>query len=215
MPEPRPPVAPAAYPAFPPPQYPQPQYPLPRPRRRWPITVGVVAASAVVAATIAAVVAVNVAGNRADSGTSTAATVTVATPPAPAKPAPLPAADADRRTCQAWLAAGDQIHAASAAQSVIPKGMTILDPAVRDNPDWSAAVRKAADSYGKAGDTLAAGIAPGTTTILDQAATTAAAALHTLSTGYGTFDAANGNTYHVMRETADTMDVLCERLAPR
>ena len=49
--------------------------------------------------------------------------------------------------------------------------MTIVDQAVRDNPDWTAAVHKAADSYGKAGDTLAAGIAPGTTTILNQAAT--------------------------------------------
>ena len=169
-----------------------------------------------VAATIAAIIAANVAAHRRDSGAPTTATVTVtATPPAPPTPSPLPAAQADRQTCQAWLAAGDQIHAASAAQSVIPKGMTIVDQAVRDNPDWTAAVHKAADSYGKAGDTLAAGIAPGTTTVLNQAATTAADALHALSTAVATFDAANGNMYHVVREAADTMDVLCERLAPR
>jgi hypothetical protein len=171
--------------------------------------------SAALAATVAAVITANVADTRTDSSAAHATVTVTATPPAAPTPAPLPAADADRRTCNAWLAAGDHIHAASAAQSVIPKGMTILDQAVRDNPDWTAAVHTAADQYGRAGDILAAGIAPGTTTVLDQAATTAVAALHTLSTAYGTFDAAGGNAYHVMRETADTMDVLCERLAPR
>jgi hypothetical protein len=170
----------------------------------------------VAAAALTGVIATQVATYRVDSAGHRSVTVTVtATPSPPLKPAPLPAAQADRQTCNAWLAAGDSIHAASAAQSEIPKGMTILDPAVRDNSDWTAAVRKAANLYRKAGDTLTAGIVPGTSTILDQAATTAASALHTLSTAYGAFDAANGNTYHVMRETADTMDVLCERLAPR
>jgi hypothetical protein len=175
------------------------------------LVAGATAVGAVVAATTATVITANTVGKSSD----TAAPATITVTAQPTKPAPLPAADADRRTCQAWLAAGDHIHAASAALSVLPQGMTILDPGVRDNPDWTAAVRKAADLYRQAGDTLAAGIAPGTTTILNQAATTAADALHTLSTAEMTWDAANGNTYHVVRETADTMDVFCERLAPR
>ena len=98
---------------------------------------------------------------------------------------------------------------------MIPQGTTILDPAVRANPTWTAGVERAAGLYGQAADTLAAGIAPGTTTILTQSAGAAAAALRALETGYKTFDQANGNTYHVVKESADTMDVLCERLAPR
>jgi hypothetical protein len=191
------------------PTWPSSYPPQPAARRRWPAFV----AGAVLAGVTATVVTANVTA----SHTSTpAAPVTVtATPPAPPQPARLSVAVADRKTCNAWLSTGDKIHAASAAQSVIPQGMTILDPAVRDNPDWAAAVRKAADLYRKAGDTLAAGIAPGTTRILDQAATTAANALRTLSTGYGKFDPASGNTYSTTHEASDAMDALCERLAPR
>jgi hypothetical protein len=98
---------------------------------------------------------------------------------------------------------------------VLPQGMTILDPAVRQSPEWSAAARRAADLYGQAGDLLAAGSTPGITVILSQAATSAVSALHALATTDATFDAANGNTYHMVRESADTMDVLCDRLAPR
>lgn len=200
----------------PPPQPLPPPFSLPpRPRRRWPIAAGFTAV-AVVAATIATVITAQVASRGGSGRAYPPATVTVtATPPAPPKPPSLPTADADRRTCQAWWAAGDKIHAASDAQAVIPKDMTVMDPPVRENPEWTAAVHKAADFYDQAGDTLAAGIAPGTTIILARAATTAAAALRTLSTAYGTFDVANGNAYVVMRETADEMDVLCERLAPR
>lgn len=193
--------------------------PVPRPprdtKRRWPGLVGVAVASAAVAATVSALITSQVV--RTDSaGRVTAPAVTVtATPSAPAPPAPLPTAQADRQTCNAWTAAGDKIHAASHALAVLPKGSTILDPQVRDNPELSDAARKAAEFYGQAGDTLAAGIAPGTTTILDRSATAAAAALRALSTGDATLDAASGNTYHVVRESADTMDALCNRLSPR
>jgi hypothetical protein len=207
-------VSSPAYPTWPPPPSP----PIPRRRRRWPLVAGAAAAGAVAVAAITAVVTANVtAGSSGHTGTTAApatATVTVAAP-TPAAPAPLPEAQANGRTCAAWLSAGDLIHAASAALSVIPQGTTILDPAVRANPAWTAGVQKAASLYGQAGDTLAAGIAPGTTSILDQTANAAANALHALSTGYGTFDAASGNTYHVVRESADTMDALCNRLAPR
>ena len=170
-------------------------------------------AGAVVAGTLASVIATQAGGHRAN--TAPAPVTVTATPAPPSPPPPLPSAQADRQTCNAWLAAGDKVNEASVAQSVIPKGMTILDPAVRNNPDWSAAVRKAADLYGKAGDDLAAGAAPGTTGILDQAAVVAVKALHTLSTAVATFDEANGNAFQTWKDSASTVNVLCERLAPR
>lgn len=197
--------------AWPPQHYPPPPLPpAPAARRRWPVFVGGVAIGAAIAAAITAAL---MAGT-SDTATRTPVTIT-ATPPAPTTPAPLPAAEANRATCDAWVATGDLIHAASKAQSAIPQGMTILDPAVRANPDWSAAVQRAAAQYKQAGDKLASGIAPGTTTILDQSARATAAGLTTLATAYNTFDEANGNAYHVVKESSDTMDVLCNRIAPR
>lgn len=197
--------------AWPPQQYtPPPLPPASAARRRRPVFVGGVAIGAVVAAALTAGL---MAGTR-DTATRTPVTIT-ATPPAPTTPAPLPAAEANRATCDAWVAAGDLIHAASKAQSAIPQGMTILDPAVRTNPDWSAAVQRAAEQYKQAGEKMGSGIAPGTTTILDQSARATAAGLTTLATAYNTFDEANGNAYHVVKESSDTMDVLCTRLAPR
>jgi hypothetical protein len=192
-------------------------YPPPGRQRRWPTIVAIALATGAVTATVTALITTQLA-HHADSASTHApgATVTVTTAPSAAPtPAPLPTAEADRKTCTAWHAAGDKMHEASHAQSVIPKEMTVLSQQVRDNPDWSAAVRKAADLYGQAGDTLAAGIAPGTTVVLSQAAASAADALHTISTAYRTFDAAGGNAYHVMHESSDEVDVLCERLAPR
>jgi hypothetical protein len=93
--------------------------------------------------------------------------------------------------------------------------MTILDPQVRTNPQWSAAVAQAADFYGQAGDILTAGIAPGTSVMLSKTATATGEALHALSTSEAAFDATNGNAYDAVHNSADSMDVLCERLAPR
>ncbi|WP_293001543.1 hypothetical protein [Mycobacterium sp.] len=107
------------------------------------------------------------------------------------------------------------MRAASKALSVLPRDATIVDQAVRDNPEWAAAARTAADLYGQAGDDLATGIAPGTTALLNQNAIAAAAALRALSIAEKTLDATNGNAYHAAHETGDTMDVLCERWAPR
>lgn len=204
------PAAPPTYPNWPPPPYPPPTAEA-APRRRWPAFAGGVAIGAVIAAAITAAIT-----TQTGDTTATPATITAtATPPAPTTPPPLPAAEANRHTCDTWLATGELIRGASSAQSVIPQGMTILDPAVRANADWSAAVQRAADQYKQAGDKLATGIAPGTTTILDQSARSTAVGLTALSTAYRTFDEANGNAYHVVKESADTMDVLCERLAPR
>ncbi|WP_293002355.1 hypothetical protein [Mycobacterium sp.] len=93
--------------------------------------------------------------------------------------------------------------------------MTVVDQAVRDNPEWTAAVHRAADFYNQAADELAAGVAPGTTPVLDQSAASVVAALRTLSTAFESSDAANGNAYDVVHDASDAMDVLCDRLAPR
>ena len=205
-------TTPPAYPNWPPPPYPPQQPTTAAAPRRWPAFVGGVAIGAVIAAAITAAIATQTTGS-----TTTAATpVTItATPPAPTPPAPLPAAEANRHTCDAWLASGNLISDASTAQSVIPQGMTILDPAVRANPDWTAGVQKAARLYGQAADTLDGDIAPGTSPVLTQTANTVVDALRALSTTTSAFDDASGNAYGVTKSAANAMDVLCERMAPR
>ena len=210
------------------PQYPAPPgmrpdmafVPAPRPprdtQRRWPAFVGVAVASAAVAATVTALITSQVVRTDSASGRSTAPAITVtATPATPAPPAPLPTAQADRQTCDAWHAAGDKMHDATKAQSVIPPQLTVVSQEVRDNPEWTAAVHRAADFYNQAADVLAAGVAPGTTLVLDQSAASMVAALRTLSTAYESFDPMSGNAHNVMHEASDEMDVRCERLAPR
>lgn len=185
------------------------------PSRRRPVIVALLAGT-VGGAAAAAVITTQIATRHADSGGQPPAAVTVtAAPSAPTPALQLPAAQADRATCNAWLAAGKHVDAAGHELSVIPKGITIADQPVRDNADWTAAVHTAAKEWGLAGDTLAAGIAPGTTPILYQSATAAAAALHALSTADETLDAAGGNTFQMWHESADTVNVLCGRLAPR
>ena len=184
------------------------------PRARWPIAL----ASFVIGVAITAAGVGSISTLRPERAPRPAvpATITVtATPPATPGPAPLPPVQADRATCDAWHAAGEKIHAATRAQSVIPKELTVLSPQVRENPEWTAAVGDAADFYRQAADTLYAGIAAGTTIILDQAARSEVDALRTLATGYATFNAASGNAHNVMHEAAEEVDVLCERLAPR
>ena len=185
-------------------------------RRRWPGLLTAAAVSAAITATVTALITSQVArtDTAAEHATAPAITVT-ATAAAPAPPAPLPAAQADRQTCDAWHAAGDKIRAATKAQSAIPPQLTVVSQEVRDNPDWTAAVHRAADFYSQAADVLAARVAPGTTPVLGLSAASMVAALRTLSTAYGTFDPVGGNAYHVMHEASDQMDVRCERLAPR
>jgi hypothetical protein len=59
------------------------------------------------------------------------------------------------------------ISEASAAQGVIPEGMTIVDPAVRSNAAWSEGVQKAGSLYTQAGDVLK--VTPGATPVLAEA----------------------------------------------
>jgi hypothetical protein len=178
--------------------------------------VAIAAVCAALAATAATVITANVVRGE-DSGASAAApTVTVtAQPLAPSTAPPRPAAEADRATCQAWLSTGNLIRAAGDAQSVIPAGMTILDPAVQSTPAWRAGVIKAGDLYGQASQTLEAGIAAGTTPVLEQTAHSAVEALRALSTATTSFDEASGNGFGLVKTVANATDVLCERLAPR
>jgi hypothetical protein len=182
-------------------------------QRRWQGRVVAAIVGAVIAATVTALII-----HRADTTAKhpAAPTITVtATPAVPPPPAPLPTADADRRTCNAWLAAGERIRDASHDLSVLPAGSTILDPQVRNDARLSRAATAAAEFSGLAGDTLNAGIPPGTTPMLSRSATAAAAALRALSIAYATLDLASGNAYHAVRESADVMDAVCSRLAPR
>lgn len=193
---------PATHPA--PPGY-SPRPPARRAARRWPVFI----AGAAIGAVVAAVAATIVTSHIASTQTQTAA------PSNPSSPPPLPEPAANRQTCNAWLLAGDRIRAAGRAQAAIPKDTSILDPAVRAKPAWKDAVKKAAEEYRQGSDILAKGITPGAATILTDAAHAAVGALNTVSTAYATFDAASGNAYQALKEESDTVDVLCERLAPR
>lgn len=196
-------TTPATHPA--PPGY-SPRPPARPTARRWPVFIAGAAIGAVVAAAAATIVTTHIASTP---------TQTAAPPSNPASPPPLPEPEANRQTCNAWLLAGDRIRAAGRAQSAIPKDMSILDPAVRAKPAWNDAVKKAADEYRQGSDILAKGITPGAATILTDAAYATVGALNTVSTAYTTFDAASGNAYQALKEESDTVDVLCERLAPR
>ncbi len=209
------------YTALPPPPPPvMPRYsPLPpRPpaddrRRRWLVRVAAGVVGAVVAAVVAAVITVQARDTTTVAAPVAPTPVTVTVPaPTPAPPAPLPTAQANRQTCATRAETSRLISAASTAQGVIPQGMTILDPAVRANPDWTAGVQKAGALYTQAGDTLQ--VAPGTTPVLADAVTSASKALHALGTAYTNFDAVSGNAHDMAKQASKAMDVLCDRLAP-
>lgn len=207
-------VAPTQTPVYP--SYPPGHTPPQPPRRRlWPAFVGVGVGSAAIAALVTALIASG--SNSAEPITSRAATATTTVTVAPSSPAPqaaLPTAQADRQTCQAWATTGGLVKAASAAQSVIPEGLTVLSPEIKTHPEWQAAVNRAADLYGQGGDLLAGRIAPGTTPVLAETSHAAAAALRGLSIAFKTSDPANGNSYSLAKESGDAMDAYCTRLAP-
>jgi len=110
--------------------------------------------------------------------------------------------------------AAERVDAATDALTVIPKELTILDPAVRANPDWNAAVQKAGTLYRQASDALRPRIAPGTTPILAGAADTAVKALSVLGDSYTGFDPAAGKTHEIAAASSHEMAALCTRLAP-
>lgn len=200
---------------FTPPVYPQvqeyPSMPPTRPgRNRWVPVAAAFGVGAVIAATVTALI---FSAQSSSPVAAPAATVTV-TPSTPAPPPPLPEAQANRATCGGWLDAGKLIDSAIDAGAVVPKPYNVLSPEVRANPDWSAAVQKAAGLYGQASTALGTKIADGATPVLYQTAKAETAALQALSIAFKTFDPANGNSYTTAKEGNDAMTVLCERLAP-
>ena len=172
---------------------------------------------AVVAGTVAALVTTGIRDTTPVAPVAAPATVTVAppAPPAPPAPAPLPAAQADRHTCeQGLIPVAAPLQQANELFAVLPQGLSPIDPAVRANPAWSAAVQKAGGLYVQASETLRANIAPGTTPILAAVADVNVQALAASGYGYQNFDPAVGNSRELVISVAHAMEHLCDRLAP-
>lgn len=186
--------------AWPPP----PPMPPQGPRRRWPL----IAAAAAVGALLAGVITTAITLHATTPAPAPAAQTTTVTAAPPAPPAPLPAAVADAKTCKAWQATNDIVTQAAQAQSVIPKGITIIDPAVQAHPDWAGAVIHSADLLDQAANTLV--IAPGTSTVLADIATTTVSSLRTLATADRTFDEASGNALATFQKNQDAITVVCQ-----
>lgn len=196
----------------PPPAYPTwPPHPPLKQRRRWLAIAAAASAGAIIAGVITTLVTIAATSGPASTGTPTAApTVTVTA--APGKPpAPLPAAEADKKTCQGWAIADDLVTTGASGLNVIPQNMPFTDPAVQANPSWKAAVDRASQLYSQAADTLAAQIAPGTSPILAQFADTTVSALRTLSIAYKTYDPTAGNVVDMFTAGRDALDWSCGR----
>lgn len=210
--------------ALPPPNFPEhppgpPQDPPDQPRhdrRRRRLQLAAAAGVGAVTATVAAAVITVQVRNTTPTTIKTTSPVTITMPaPPPLAPVPLPTAQADRQTCQqGWLASVVPINAATDALAVLPNDITILDPAVHANAEWTAAVNKAGNLYRQASDTLEEQIAPGTTSVLAEASNTAIKALRLLGDSYSSFDPISGNAHNIATAAADQMAALCMRLAP-
>ena len=197
---------PPAHPAWPPPPNPP---GAPKQRRLWPAAIAAAAAGAVLAGGITTAITLAATTDNPSTPISAQGTVTVtAAPPAP--PAPLPAAEADAQTCHAWRTTDTLYTAAAAAQAVIPQGTTIDDPVVQANPTWTAGVTRAAQLYTQAADTFASQIAPGTSPMLDQIATTTIGSLRTLSEAFKAFDPVSGNAAAVYRANQNALNWICQ-----
>lgn len=197
-------------------QFPQPpQHQIKVHHRRWRVLAAAGVAGAVVAAAATAAITLQT------MDTTTAASdahgpVTVTVPaPTPASPTPLPTAQADRQTCeQGWIPAGEFIDSAEAALATLPPGIKVGEPAIRSNPDWTAAAQRAADLYRKASDALRPAIAPGSTPMLAEAAATAVKELRVLADAISTNDPIIGNAIEIGNATAKEVGIVCMRLAP-
>lgn len=180
-----------------------PAYPAGSGRRRWPAIAAATLGAAAVAGAVATAVTLHT--SPAASLATSGQTVTVtAEPPTPQV---LPAAEADTQTCRSWRTAAPMLTSAKTAVSVIPEGLTITSPEVQANPVWSQAVTHAAKLYQQASETVKP--AEGTSRLLGHLASTASAALHTLSLAYADRDPANGNIIDTYLETRNAMDALC------
>jgi len=197
-----------------PPFQPYPQPPTEgRPRR------GPVVAAAVLGAVLAAVATAAIAVQSRPDPTATPAAhapVTVTVPaPKPAAPSPLPTEQANRQTCDQGLTPAEKyIDEAEAALATLPSGVKVGDLAIPSNPAWYAAAQRAAAAYRHASDVLNAGIAPGTTPMLAEAAATDVKELRLLGEAIRTNDTMIGNAGEVANASAKTIATLCNRFAP-
>jgi hypothetical protein len=176
--------------------------------RRWPALVAAAAVGAVVAGAVSALITAQAVGGPAAGNAAQTVTVT-ADAPSPQARTGMPTADADRQTCDAWHSVDPMLAAAAAAQAVIPKGMTIADPAVRDTPVWAAGVARAGELYGQAADAMGAHVAAGGGPVLQRLADVTVSALRTLAISYRTYDPANGSSVKAFRVNKDAMDGFC------
>lgn len=201
-----------------PPPPPPPGYaPLPPPgnrrRRRWPTVLAAVAAGALVSSALAALIATQL--HQSDSVTTASPTTVTVASPTPPPPAPLPTAMADRQTCEVGFKSTEApTQAAADSLRQLPPGMKVLDPAVRANPQWAAAVRSAGEFYTQASTAQAEMIAPGTTPVLAEAAQNLVDALSLVGNAYVNFYPIAGNAYEIVVAASDQMTQLCTRLAP-
>lgn len=181
-------------------------------RRLWPQLAAGAAIGAALA-TLTALAITTIGPNASTTTPAAPAPVTVTAAPQPG-PAPLPLDQANRQTCQeGWLNASVHIRNATNAQAAIGAD-SILDPAVRANPSWTAAVHDAGAQYRQAADALKTQIAPGTSPILLATSNTTVRAYYALGDAYSNFDDLNGNAHAVATDTAEQMFALCTRLAP-
>jgi hypothetical protein len=210
-PPPMPPHMPPHIPGYPPPR---PGTPAAGRRRRWPLLVAAAVIGGVVASAASAVVVQGRTTAPMSPQPKAQATVTIPAPK-PAAPAPLPTAQADRHTCQqGWVAAGNFTDQAVDSLRTLPDAVKVGDPAIRSNPDWMAAVQRAADAYRNAGDVLAANISPGTTPVLAEASRTAVQSLKLLAIALDSTDPAVGNAGEIVDAAGAQVGRLCQRLAP-
>lgn len=197
-------IAPPAQPAWPPPP------PLQR-RRRWPAITAAAGAGAIIAGVITTLVTIAATPGPANNSTPAAPPTVIVTAAPPAPPAPLPAAEADKKTCQGWVIADDLVTTAASGLNVIPQNMPFTDPAVQANPSWKAAVDRASQLYGQAAETLAGQIAPGTSPVLAGFADSTVSALRTLAVAYKTFDPTSGTVVDMFTAGRDALDWSCGR----
>lgn len=197
-----------------PPFQPYPQPPTEGRRRRGPVVAAAVL-GAVLPAVATAAIAVQ---SRPDPTAAPAAhaPVTVTVPaPKPAAPSPLPTEQANRQTCDQGLTPAEKyIDEAQAALATLPTGIEVGEGVVPTNPAWNAAVQRAAAAYERASEVLNAGIAPGTTPMLAEAAATDVKELRLLAEANRTDSLVIGNAIEIANASAKTIATLCNRFAP-
>lgn len=181
-----------------------------RNRKRWPGILAGAGAGALIAALTAAVITTGV----RDTPASPSTTTTTVAAPTTAAPAPLPTAQADRQTCHGWIEAVRLIDAGGNASAPL-KGKTLDDPVVQASPELAATAKRVGAFFNQAAAAVQSQLRPGSTPVLEAAATTAVKALAGEADSYESFDSVGGATFdRITNAAAAEMVALCRRLAP-